>query len=65
MENPDGKVPVLRLSEMNFRLIHSPAQPEVRIAADVDVPQGQQVVVGKATMGDRAVILVMTSKFSN
>jgi hypothetical protein len=31
----------------------------------VDIPQGQQVVVGKATMGDRAMILVMTSKFPN
>jgi hypothetical protein len=66
IENPDGKMPVLRLSEMHFRLNpQAPGQGEVRIAADVDVPQGQQVVVGKATMGDRAVILVMTSKFSN
>ena len=73
MENPDGKVaPILRLSEMGFRLqpipsgaIPGPPGPEVRIAADVDVPQGQQVVVGKATMGERAVILVMTSKISN
>jgi hypothetical protein len=38
---------------------------ELTVSTDVDVPQGQQVVVGKATMGDRAMILVMTSKFSN
>ena len=71
METPDGKAaPILRLSEMGFRLqpilgIPGPPGPEVRISADVDVPQGQQVVVGKATMGERAVILVMTSKISN
>jgi hypothetical protein len=69
-ESPDGKAPILRLSEMGFRLqpipgLPGPPGPEVRIAADVDVPQGQQVVVGKATMGDRALILVMTSKISN
>jgi hypothetical protein len=64
VENPDGKTPVLRLSGMNFRL-QPGGQQEVRVASDVDVPQGQQVVVGKATMGDRALILIMTSKFSN
>jgi hypothetical protein len=37
----------------------------VRISGDVEIPQGQQVVVGKATMGERALILVMTAKFSN
>jgi hypothetical protein len=62
VENPDGKAPILRLSQMTFRL-NPPAQSEVRVSADVDVPQGQQVVVGKATMGERAVILVMSSKF--
>src|SRR5262245_57933521 len=45
VENPDGKAPILRLSQMNFRL-QPPGPSEVRVSADVDVPQGQQVVVG-------------------
>ena len=64
MESADAKGPILRLAQMNFRLQPS-GQNEVRISADVDVPQGQQVVVGKASMGERALILVMTSKISN
>jgi len=64
IEAPDGKTPTLRLNEMNFRF--QPAgEREAIVAADVDIPQGQQVVVGKASMGNRALILVMTSKFSN
>ena len=64
VENRDGKTSTLQLSDMNFRF--QPAGlAELTVAADVDVPQGQQVVVGKATMGDKAIILVMTSKFPN
>ena len=63
-ESPDGKAQVLRLYEMRFSY-QPPSQLELVVSADVDIPQGQQVVVGKATMGDKALILVMTSKFSN
>ncbi len=59
IENPDGKNPVLQVRNMQFSL------GSVAINTDVEIPQGQQVVVGKATMGDRAFILVMTAKFSN
>jgi hypothetical protein len=59
IQNPDGKTPALRLVEMAFRL------GGVAIATDVEIPQGQQVVVGKATMADRAFILVMSAKFAN
>jgi hypothetical protein len=64
IDNPDGKTPVLRLSDMVFGL-ESRNLYAVRISGDVEIPQGQQVVVGKATMGERALILVMTAKFSN
>jgi len=33
------------------------------VSGNVDIPQGQQVVVGKATLGDKALILVMSAKF--
>jgi hypothetical protein len=64
IETPDGKTPTLRLNEMNFRF-QPTGEREAIVAADVDIPQGQQVVVGKASMGNKALILVMTSKFSN
>jgi hypothetical protein len=35
------------------------------ISTDVDVPPGKQVVVGKATAGDRAYILVVSAKILN
>jgi hypothetical protein len=59
IENPDGKAPVLRLNEMQFTL------GSVNINTDVEIPQGQQIIVGKASMGDRAFILVMSAKFPN
>jgi hypothetical protein len=34
----------------------------VGINSDVEIPRGQQVVVGKTTIGDRALILVMSAK---
>jgi hypothetical protein len=63
VERPDGKPPILRLRGMRFGFRTGPG--DLAVSTDVDVPQGQQVVVGKATMGDKAMILVMTSKFSN
>jgi hypothetical protein len=57
--NPDGKNPILRISGLQFVL------GSVTIGTDVEIPQGQQIVVGKATMGDIAFILVMTAKFPN
>ena len=59
IENPDGKTPILRIRGMQFSL------GQVGISTDVEIPQGQQVIVGKATMVDRAFILVMSAKFSN
>jgi hypothetical protein len=35
---------------------------DVGINSDVEIPRGQQVVVGKTTIGDRALILVMNAK---
>jgi hypothetical protein len=37
----------------------------VGINTDVEIPAGTEVVVGKATVGDSAVILVMTVEFLN
>jgi hypothetical protein len=61
IENPDGKNPVLRLSNMNFNL--AGAGLRAAVAANVEIPQGQQVIVGKATLADKALILVMSAKF--
>jgi|GEM_PF-855399 len=35
------------------------------IGTDVEVPAGQHVVVGKTTLGDSSLILVLTAKFHN
>jgi hypothetical protein len=59
VQNPTGKSPTLYLLNMNFNL------GNINIGTNVEIPQGQQVVVGKASMGDRAFILVMSAKFSN
>jgi hypothetical protein len=64
IERPEAKPPILRLRGMRFGF-QPGGRDELTVSTDVDVPQGQQVVVGKATMGDRAMILVMTSKFPN
>ncbi len=36
---------------------------DVSIGTDVEIPSGTQVVVGKSTIGDSALFLVMTAKF--
>jgi hypothetical protein len=59
---PDGKTPVLHLGGMSFNLT-GPAGLNGGLSGNVDVPQGQQVVVGKATLADKALILVMSAKF--
>jgi len=64
-ESPDGKAQILRLYDMKYSFQSTNNPYPVVISADVDIPQGQQVVVGKATLGDRALILVMSSRFSN
>jgi hypothetical protein len=61
IENPDGKATVLRLNQMQFNLVGSGVNATV--SGTVDIPQGQQVVVGKATLADKALILVMSAKF--
>jgi hypothetical protein len=65
--NPDAKDPVLRLEGMGFLLtvpISTQGQTtDLQINTDVEIPRGQQVVVGKATYNDRAFILVMNAKF--
>jgi hypothetical protein len=65
--NPDGKDAVLRLENMQF-LLNVPVDTaghttDLQIITDVEIPRGQQVVVGKATYNDRAFILVMNAKF--
>jgi hypothetical protein len=62
IENPDGKTPVLRLNDMNFSLSGN-GSGGASISGNVEIPQGQQVVVGKSTIGEKALILVMSAKF--
>jgi hypothetical protein len=57
----DGKSASLRLNEMQFSLQGSGMSAGV--SATVEIPQGQQVVVGKATLADKALILIMSAKF--
>lgn len=65
-DSPDGKTGVLRVRQMRFTLfLQNPGNPDTQVVinTDVEIPQGQQVVVGKATFIDKAFILVMTAKF--
>jgi hypothetical protein len=67
IDNPDDKAPVLRLNQMRF-VLNVPFNQQgntqqVIIGTDVEIPRGQQVVVGKATFGDKAFILVMSARF--
>lgn len=62
IDSPDGKTSVLRLNGMSFNL-SGPGGLNGSVSGNVDVPQGQQVVVGKATLADKALILVMSAKF--
>jgi hypothetical protein len=62
VEDSDGKTPVLRLNQMKFNL-NVPGGLSGGLSGDVEIPKGQQVVVGKTTMGDRALILVMSARF--
>ena len=65
--NPDGKDSLLRLEGMRF-VLTVPVNVQgntmnLDINTDVDIPRGQQVVVGKASYKDRAFILVMNARF--
>jgi hypothetical protein len=67
IDNRDEKAPLLRLRQMRF-ILNIPFNQQgntqqVTIGTDVEIPRGQQVVVGKATFGDKAFILVMSAKF--
>jgi len=56
----------LRVNNLRFQLnLPNPAggATSLQINTDVEIPAGQQVVVGKATYVDKAFILVMTAKF--
>jgi hypothetical protein len=65
--NPDGKETVLRLNNMRFILtvpVNLQGQTtNLQINTDVEIPRGQQIVVGKATYNDKAFILVMNARF--
>ena len=58
--------PVLRLEDMRFGAsIAREERPavKVQIRTQVEIPPGQQVVVGKATVNESAVVLVMNATF--
>src|SRR5262245_53425267 len=56
----EQKEPILRLDDMRFNARTNFG--EVGLSTDVEVPRGQQVVVGKVTVGDSALILVISSR---
>ena len=57
--NGEGGAASVRLSGLGFQI------GSMYINTDVDIPQGKQVVVGRATSGDRAFILVVSAKILN
>ena len=72
IDDRNDKAPLLQIRGMRFGLrvaIESALSggpfnyQDIGVNTDVDIPRGQQVVVGKATFGDRAFILVMSAKF--
>ncbi len=73
---PDEGPDALRIGHMSFGFripIVSSTGPDTEqfqyidtgINTDVEIPEGSQIVVGKATVGDSALILVMTVEFLN
>ena len=70
IDDRNDKAPLLQVKSMHFTLkvpIENPGggfqYQDIGVDTDVDIPRGQQVVVGKATYGARAFILVMSAKF--
>jgi hypothetical protein len=66
IDDRNDKAPLLQIRGMRFGLrvsIENSGFQDIGVNTDVDIPRGQQVVVGKATFGDRAFILVMSAKF--
>jgi hypothetical protein len=59
IDNGEAAAAPVRLSFLNFQI------GTMYIRTDVDIPQGKQVVVGRATSGDRAFILVVSAKILN
>ncbi len=57
----DFRVPVMSGDAPFGGLIYT----DVSIGTDVEIPSGTQVVVGKSTVGDSALFLVMTAEFLN
>jgi hypothetical protein len=72
IDDRNDKSPVLQVRGMRFglKVAVETGQPgpfnyqDIGVNTDVDITLGQQVVVGKATYGDRAFILVMGAKFN-
>jgi hypothetical protein len=61
----EGADETIHLDNLRFvtQLTTSDGQPQaLNIATSLDVKKGQQVVVGKATVRDRAVILILSGK---
>jgi hypothetical protein len=60
-----GADEIIHLENLRFntQVVTADGQPQsLNIATTLDVKKGQQVVVGKATVRDRAVILVLSGK---
>jgi hypothetical protein len=70
IDDRNDKAPLLQVKNMHFDLSVPVDIPgggfqyqQIGVDTDVDIPRGQQIVVGKATYGAKAFILVMTAKF--
>lgn len=60
--NAEPAPAAVRLSNMRFNFTST---LPLNISTDVDIPPGKQVVVGRATAGDRAFILVVSARVLN
>ena len=64
----EGADEIIHVGDLRFAttVVTSDGQPQaLNIRTSLDVKKGQQVVVGKATVRDRAVILVLSGKVVN
>ncbi len=62
VQNPTG-APTVQINEFSFFTLSEKSQAQVQTA--LNLRDGEKVVVGTATIGDRALIIVLTAKVLN
>ena len=62
LQNPTG-APTVQINEFSFNTLSENAQAQVQTS--LNLRDGEKVVVGTATIRDRALIVVLTAKVLN